>query len=173
MSTPRASMGDRVEEVIERRLDVATEVAEGEARLEREPRRNWIRTGIWLAVTAISLYVVAPSLLDLFDSWNKLTRIQPWWFLALGVCQMASLACLWLLQRLALRPVALPPVITSQLAGNALSKVAPGGGAVGAALQYRMLVAAGVDRERAVGALTVVNLLVFAAVLALPVLAIP
>ena len=36
-----------------------------------------------------------------------------------------------------------------------------------------MLVAVGVDRERAVGALTVVNLLVFAAVLALPVLAIP
>ncbi len=173
MATPRASMGDRVEEAIERRLDVATEVAEGEERLEREPRRNWIRTGIWLAITAISLYVVAPSLLDLFDSWDKLTRIQPWWFLVLGVCQVASLACLWLLQRLALRPVALPPVITSQLAGNALSKVAPGGGAVGAALQYRMLVAVGVDRERAVGALTVVNLLVFAAVLALPVLAIP
>ena len=34
-------------------------------------------------------------------------------------------------------------VITSQLAGNALAKVAPGGGAVGAALQYRMLVQAG------------------------------
>jgi uncharacterized protein (TIRG00374 family) len=77
------------------------------------------------------------------------------------------------LQRLALRPVAMSPVITSQLAGNALSKVAPGGGAVGAALQYRMLVQVGVDRERAVGGLTVVNLLVFAAVLSLPVLAIP
>jgi uncharacterized protein (TIRG00374 family) len=173
MSAPRASVGDRVEEAIERRLDVATEVAEGEERLATEPRRKWIRTGIWLGVTAISLYVVAPSLLDLLDSWRKLTTIQPWWFLGLAVCQAASLACLWLLQRLALRPVALPPVITSQLAGNALSKIAPGGGAVGAALQYRMLVQVGVDRERAVGGLTVVNLLVFAAVLSLPVLAIP
>jgi uncharacterized protein (TIRG00374 family) len=40
-------------------------------------------------------------------------------------------------------------------------------------LQYRMLVAAGVDRQRAVGALTAVNVIVFAAVLALPVLSIP
>jgi uncharacterized protein (TIRG00374 family) len=173
MHQTRATVGDRVEEVIERRLDVATEVAEGEQRLQTEPRRNWIKTGIWLAITAISLYVVAPSLLDLLDSWNKLADIQPLWFVALAVCQGASLACLWVLQRLALRPVALSPVITSQLAGNALSKIAPGGGAVGAALQYRMLVQVGVDRERAVGGLTVVNLLVFAAVLSLPVLAIP
>ena len=38
-------------------------------------------------------------------------------------------------------------MITSQLAGNALSKIAPGGGAVGAAVQYRMLVDAGMDRR--------------------------
>jgi uncharacterized protein (TIRG00374 family) len=64
-------------------------------------------------------------------------------------------------------------VITSQLAGNAMSKIAPGGGAVGAALQYRMLVERGLPAERTAGALTVVNLLTFAAVLAMPVLAIP
>jgi uncharacterized protein (TIRG00374 family) len=173
MHQTRATVGDRVEEAIERRLDVAIEVAEGEQRLETEPRRKWIKTGVWLAITAISLYVVAPSLLDLLDSWSKLADIEPWWFFGLAICQGASLACLWVLQRLALRPVAMSPVITSQLAGNALSKIAPGGGAVGAALQYRMLVQVGVGRERAVGGLTVVNLLVFAAVLSLPVLAIP
>lgn len=166
-------MGDRVEAAIEHRLDVAQEVAEGEQRLATEPRRNWIRTGVWLTITAISLYVVAPSLLDLLDSWQRLADIEPLWFVAMAVCQGASLACLWLLQRLALRPVALGPVVTSQLAGNALAKIAPGGGAVGAALQYRMLVQIGVDRQRAVGGLTVVNLLVFAAVLSLPLLAIP
>lgn len=166
-------MGVRVEDAIERRLDVALEVAEGEERLEHEPRRNWIKTGIWLAITAISLYVVAPSLLDSLGSLDKLANIEPLWFVALAVCQGASLASLWVLQRLALRPVAMAPVVTSQLAGNALSKIAPGGGAVGAALQYRMLVQVGVDRQRAVGGLTAVNLLVFAAVLSLPVLAIP
>ena len=64
-------------------------------------------------------------------------------------------------------------MITSQLAGNALAKVAPGGGAVGAALQYRMLVQAGSTPGRTVAGLTAVNLLTFAVVLALPVLAIP
>jgi hypothetical protein len=64
-------------------------------------------------------------------------------------------------------------VITSQVAGNALSKVAPGGGALGAALQYRMLVQDGVDRTGAVGALTAASLMTFAVVLALPVMAVP
>jgi len=64
-------------------------------------------------------------------------------------------------------------VATSQLAGNALSKVAPGGGAIGAALQYRMLVAAGFPSRPVVSGLTATSLLTFAVVLALPVLAIP
>jgi uncharacterized protein (TIRG00374 family) len=51
--------------------------------------------------------------------------------------------------------------------------VAPAGGAVGAALQYRMLVEAGFDRGRSVTGITAVNLLTFAVVLVLPVLAIP
>ena len=87
--------------------------------------------------------------------------------------QTASLACLWALQYLAMRGPTFPAVVTSQLAGNALAKIAPGGGAVGAALQYRMLVQAGLPRRRAVAGLTACNLLVFAAVLAMPVLAVP
>nr|WP_246345536.1 lysylphosphatidylglycerol synthase transmembrane domain-containing protein [Conexibacter arvalis] len=132
-----------------------------------------MQTGVWLGVTGISLYLVAPSLLDVLASWRDVRRFEPLWLLAMLALQGASLACLWFLQRLALRPVALAPVITSQLAGNALAKIAPGGGALGAALQYRMLVQAGVAREKAVGGLTVVNLLTFAMVLALPVLALP
>jgi hypothetical protein len=54
-----------------------------------------------------------------------------------------------------------------------MGKIAPGGGAIGAALQYRMLVQAGVDRPQAVGALTAANLMTFAVVLALPVMAVP
>jgi uncharacterized membrane protein YbhN (UPF0104 family) len=64
-------------------------------------------------------------------------------------------------------------VATSQLAGNGMAKVAPGGGAVGAALQYRMLVQAGVERMRAVSGLTASNLLTLGIVLALPILALP
>ena len=66
-----------------------------------------------------------------------------------------------------------PAVVSSQLAGNALAKIAPGGGAIGAALQYRMLVKAGLPANRAVAGLTAASLLVFAVVLAMPVLAVP
>jgi uncharacterized protein (TIRG00374 family) len=89
------------------------------------------------------------------------------------VLQGLSLACMWALQRLAIHSRRWTPVITSQLAGNALAKVAPGGGAMGAALQYKMLVQTGTERAPAVAGLTAVNLLTFAVVCALPVLAIP
>ena len=68
--------------------------------------------------------------------------------------QTLALACLWALQYLAMRGPSWPAVVSSQLAGNALAKVAPGGGAIGAALQYRMLVKAGLPANRAVAGLT-------------------
>ena len=64
-------------------------------------------------------------------------------------------------------------MITSQLAGNALAKIAPGGGAMGSALQYKILVRSGAHPAATVTALTAINVLVFAVVLAMPVLAIP
>jgi uncharacterized protein (TIRG00374 family) len=163
-------VGDRLEHAIERRADLEQE-------LEREDApstgRRLARTAFWLAVTGVSLYLVAPSLLEVFGTWDQIDTLSPLWLLAMAALQAGSLACLWALQRLALRRPRWPPVISSQLAGNALGKIAPGGGALGAALQYRMLVQAGVPRGPVATALTVCNLLVFAVVLALPVLAIP
>ncbi|HEY4279179.1 MAG TPA: lysylphosphatidylglycerol synthase transmembrane domain-containing protein [Conexibacter sp.] len=170
---PHHPLGERLERTIEDRVDVERELSSAERQQDPSVRRRVVRAGIWLTLTAISLYLVAPSLLDVLGSWRQVRQFQPLWLLAMLVLQGLSFACMWALQRLALRPVALAPVITSQLAGNALAKIAPGGGALGAALQYRMLVAAGVGREKAVGGLTVVNLLTFAMVLAMPVLAIP
>jgi uncharacterized membrane protein YbhN (UPF0104 family) len=131
------------------------------------------RTAIWLTITGVSLYLVAPSLLDVLASGRDIGRLNVLWLPAMLVLQTASLACLWDVQRLALHFAPWGPVIASQLAGNALAKVAPGGGAMGAALQYRMLVDAGVRRDDAVGGITAVNVLVFGVVLALPLLALP
>ena len=80
---------------------------------------------------------------------------------------------MWLLQAIALHTRDWYAVATSQLAGNAMAKVAPGGGAVGAAVQYQMLDQAGIDRSSVVAGLTAANLLTLAIVLALPVLALP
>ena len=121
----------------------------------------------------MSLYLVAPSLVEVFGSWRQLNDIDPLWFPVMFALMLASLGCLWWLQKLALPSAPVSGVIDSQLAGNALAKIAPGGGAVGAALQYRMLVERGVGRGRAVSAITAVNLLTFGIVLGLPVLALP
>jgi uncharacterized protein (TIRG00374 family) len=167
----RAPVRERLERAIEEHIDVEQELERAQS---AEPsRRSLRRTLIWLAVTAVSLYLVAPSLLDNLSSWREIQELAPQWLLAMAALQAAALWCLWLLQRLALHSSGWHAVATSQLAGNAISKVVPGGGAVGAALQYRMLVQAGVQPSRAVMGLTAANLLTFAVVLALPVLAVP
>lgn len=170
MEEPRKSIADRVERSIEDRTD------EGEierAAAKPADRASLRRTAFWLAITGVSLYLVAPSLIEVFGSWRQLNDIDPLWFPVMLALLLASLACLWWLQKLALPSAPISGVIDSQLAGNALAKIAPGGGAVGAALQYRMLVERGVGRGRAVSAITAVNLLTFGIVLALPVLALP
>jgi uncharacterized protein (TIRG00374 family) len=137
------------------------------------PSKRLRRTVIWLGITGVSLYLVFPSIVETLGSWEDITRFSPGWLLGMAALQAASLFCLWALQRVALHAHRWQPVIASQLAGNALAKVAPGGGAMGSALQYRMLVATGQDPAATVGALTTVNLLTFAMVLVMPVLAIP
>jgi uncharacterized protein (TIRG00374 family) len=163
------SVGARVEHAIEDHVDAGREIGRGEAR----PARRVARTAFWLAVTAVSLYGVAPSLVDVFGSWSDLSQLNLAWFPAMAALQGAALTCLWALQRIALKRAAWRDVIEAQLAGNALAKVAPAGGAVGAALQYRMLVRAGIERGRAVAGLTASNILTFAIVLAMPILVVP
>jgi uncharacterized protein (TIRG00374 family) len=91
----------------------------------------------------------------------------------MAALQGAALVSLWALQRLAMRVRDWYAVVTSQMAGGALAKIAPAGGAVGAALQYRLLVQSGIERTKVVGGLTAANLLAFGVVLALPLLAVP
>lgn len=167
----RPRIGDRLEGALAARADVEGAIAQG-AR-ERPPRRALVRTAAWLAVTGVSLYLAAPALLDTLGSWRDVTRLAPEWLaVALGL-QAVSTGCLWWLQRVATRQASWFLVSTSQLAANAMSKIAPGGGAVGAALQYRMLVQGGVDGPGAASGLTASSLLTLAVVLALPVLALP
>jgi hypothetical protein len=168
----RESFGDRFERGLEQRIDIEDELTREQEEVAGGGR-SLRSTLFWLAVTGVSLYLVAPSLIDVLGSAEDLDRIDWIWFPVMFLLQTGSLACLWALQRMALHGASWPDVIESQLAGNALSKIAPAGGAVGGALQYRMLVDAGQERGRAVAGITAVNLLTFAVVLALPVLALP
>jgi uncharacterized protein (TIRG00374 family) len=126
-----------------------------------------------ILVAGISLYVFAPSLVDVYSSWDEVVTLQPLWLLAILGFQVASFSCMWFLQRMALRTTDWFGVITSQLAGNAFSRVVPGGAAAGVALQMRMLTKAGIKTTTAASSLTAVSLLTTATVFALPVLAVP
>ena len=168
----REPLGDRIERAIDARTHAEEEIARGEAEsVARGPSIR--RTVFWLVVTGVSLYLVAPSLIDVLGSWQSLNQVSLLWFPLLALLQFLSLACIWILQRLTIPRSPWSAVVDSQLAGNALAKIAPGGGAMGAALQYKMLVERGVERGRAVAGITAVNLLTFAVVLGLPVLALP
>jgi uncharacterized protein (TIRG00374 family) len=132
-----------------------------------------VRRAVLLTITAVSLYLLAPALLEVFGSFPKLADLSPLWFAAMLLLQIGSYGCMWAVQRLALRTDAWGPVITSQLASNSFGRVVPGGVAAAGALQYAMLVNAGVPATRAASAMTSSSVLVFGILLALPVLALP
>src|SRR5215210_780563 len=131
------------------------------------------RRGLLLAVTAISLYLLAPALIGVFGAFDELDEISPLWFLAMAALQVGSFACAWGILRLALRTHRWRPVILSQLAANSFGRVVPGGLATVGAVQYSMLVRAGVPPAAAASGITASALVVFATLLALPLLALP
>ena len=102
------------------------------------------RRGLLLLVTAGSLYLLAPALIGVFGAFDELDEINPLWFVAMVALQVGSFACAWGILRLAVRAHQWRPVILSQLAANSFGRVVPGGAATVGAVQYSMLVRAGV-----------------------------
>jgi uncharacterized protein (TIRG00374 family) len=129
--------------------------------------------GFFLLVTFVSLYLLWPSLTEVFSQWRSLTTLEPEWIAAALGLELLSFVAVWELQRIALQTKRWFPVVMSQLAGNAFGRIIPGGVAAAGALQYRMLVRAGIPGARIASSLTAVSVLLFGAVLALPVLSLP
>src|SRR5262249_56846160 len=115
----------------------------------------------------------ASSLPDVFSAYDRLGDVHPIFLLPAAGCAVASFGCVWLVQALALGTRDWFSIVTSQLAGNAFNRITPGGGATGTALQTNMLVDAGFDVAHAATALTVQSVLSTAAIVALPVFALP
>jgi uncharacterized protein (TIRG00374 family) len=143
-----------------------------EVRVQRKPWRVVFRALLLLA-TAVSLYFLFPSLVDLFTQWHSLAHLDPWWLLLALVFEATSLTALWEVQRIALRTPSWFAVGTSQLAGNAAGNVIPGGAATSGAFTYRLLVRAGVRGDDVAGGLAAVAVANTTMILAFPVLALP
>jgi uncharacterized membrane protein YbhN (UPF0104 family) len=131
------------------------------------------RRGLLLAVTAVSLYLLAPAVLEVFGAFDELDEISPLWFPAMVLLQAGSFSCMWGVQRLAVRADNWGPVITSQLASNAFGRIVPGGVAASGAVQYSMLVRGGVPAAAAASGIAASSVLLFGTLLALPLLALP
>jgi putative heme transporter len=133
--------------------------------------RQVVTRVILLLVAAVSLYLLLPKVLDVFSSWPQLRGINLLWLaLAIGFEALAFIA-LWTLQRIAMGTRSWFAVGTSQLAANAAGSIIPGGGAASGAVQYGMLLRAGVRGERVASGLTASAAATTAAVFALPVVA--
>src|SRR5947208_14189885 len=124
-------------------------------------------------IAGLALYLVFPAITEVLASWPRLSTLNPWWFAVAVGAEIAHFTCTFALQRLALRTRAWFPVITSQLAGNSVTLIMPGGAAVGAAVQFRMLAASGMDTSETVGGLAAFSLLGVGSLLVLPVFALP
>jgi uncharacterized protein (TIRG00374 family) len=131
------------------------------------------KRGLLLAVTGVSLYLLAPALLEVFGAYDRLDDFNPLWWIAMVLLQIGSYACMWEVQRISMRGKRRAPVVTSQLASNAFGRVVPGGVAAAGAMQYAMLTRAGVPAARAASGMTASSVLVFGILLALPLLALP
>ena len=149
------------------------------SRLERDvaapppPWRSVAKKSVLVLVSGITLYLLFPSLAAVFDAFPKLTSLDPIWFTLALALQVAHFTCTIALQRIALRTTAWFSVTTSQLSGNAISLIVPGGAAFGAATQFRMLAASGNDPATAVAGLTAFSLLGIGGLLALPIIVQP
>ncbi len=142
--------------------------------------KRWGGRAIGLAITGIGLYIVAPSLLTMFDAWPQLAGVAVRWFLILALLELGSLAALWWLAKIALasQDEAVPRLgwgatATAQLAGNSAGKVVPGGAAVGPVVQAKVLISAGQPGAAVASGLAATNLLGTAVLLLLPALTIP
>jgi hypothetical protein len=142
-------------------------------RVDAATRRKIVTRVLLLAICLVSLYLLMPSLLEVFTSWRELFELRPEWVVAALLSMGASFVCVWELQLVALHTSNRFAIATSQLSGNALGRIVPGGAAPAGALQYRMLVRAGVPAARVASALTATTLIGFGFLLALPVLSLP
>ena len=115
------------------------------------PRRQRSPVGrvVLLVITALSLYLLAPRIGEVFAAWNRLGRVHVLWMIPAVFGAISSFACIWVVQAIALGSRNWFAIVTTQLAGNSFNRITPGGGATGTALQATMLTSAGIDAARA------------------------
>ncbi len=143
--------------------------------MDSPPQSSKSAVGRTIAVilAGLSLYIVLPALVRVISSWPRLSSLSPWWWVIALLAEALSFFCAMALLRLVLRSRGWFAVVTAGLAGNAVTNTLPGGDAVGASVQYRMLHASGIDPVQAAGGLAVSSIIGVAGLFSLPIFALP
>ncbi len=143
--------------------------------MAESPKGPWriVWRVVLLAVGGLSLYLLAPKLIDIFTSWPDLKTLKPEWVGLAVLFEAMSYISLWQLQRIALRATSWFAVGTVQLASGAAGSIIPGGAATAGALGYRMFVRAGIRPGDVAAGLAASTVATTATILALPLLALP
>jgi uncharacterized protein (TIRG00374 family) len=150
-----------------------TAPAAGDGPEEAHEKPTYFTKGrvLFLTMSAVTLYFFAPRLLDVFAETPNLARLSWLWLVVMVLLEAGSFVCMWWLLRIALPDASWFVAGTSQLAGTAVSKTVPGGAAVGAALQFRMLSASGVRSGTAGSTMAATSIISTGTLFALPVVA--
>lgn len=128
---------------------------------------------VLLVITGLCTYLLLPRLTEVFEAWNRLDEVDLRWLPVILGAQLASFACIWHMQKLALPGATWFSVITTHLAGNAFNRITPLGGVTGAALQAGMLADSGVPPASASSAMATQSILGSVALGALPLCTLP
>jgi uncharacterized protein (TIRG00374 family) len=135
--------------------------------------RRYARPGLLVLVTGVSLYLLLPGLVAVFASWRSLRDLAWYWAAVALLAEALSFVALWELNRIALHLKSWFVVACTQLSGNTVGRIVPGGGATATAFSVGMLRRAGVDTGKAASALAASTILQIGTKLALPLLALP
>ncbi len=132
-----------------------------------------VRRVIGLVVAAVGLFFVWPALVKVFASFDELSTIRPGWFVAMAGLELASFVSVWLLIGLSTSSSHWMLIATSQLVGNAVSSIVPGGAVAGGPFQFSYMVRAGEDPARTASGLTAASLLTITTLFGLAALCVP
>lgn len=137
----------------------------------RVKARSWGRIAVrvlFLAVAAATLYLLFPTIVELFQEAPALERVRWRWFFLMFALMAGSFVALWELTRVAVPGISWFVSATSQLTSNAMVKVTPGGPIVAGAVYFQMLSVSGVPMGQAAAALAAVSFLSTMVLFSLP-----
>jgi uncharacterized protein (TIRG00374 family) len=125
------------------------------------------------SISTICLLLLLPEIVDVFQAGAQIGKVDFRWIPAIVGAEIASFACIWVLQRIASGGGNWFVVITTHLAGNAFNRITPLGGVTGAALQARMMADADIPTATATSAMATQSILGSVGLGALPLIALP